>query len=126
MSQLLLLTIFLPLAGALSMGFIAPLGRQAVRYAALAVSLATLALAFTVVHQFPAEGVTTDYAVTEIPWIGPDAGATSTAAWMPDVRFSVGLDGLGVWLFGLSALLLLTSVLVSWEAIVDQIGRAHV
>ncbi|MFO0906039.1 MAG: NADH-quinone oxidoreductase subunit M, partial [Pirellulales bacterium] len=120
MSQLLLITIFLPLAGALSMGFVAPLGRQAVRWTALAVSLATLALAFLVVHNFPAEGVTSDYAVTEIPWVGADAGATASAAWMPDVRFSVGLDGLGLWLFGLSALLLVTSVLVSWEAVVDR------
>ena len=33
---------------------------------------------------------------------------------------AVGLDGLSLWLFGLSALLLVTSVLVSWEAIVER------
>src|SRR6185295_14665162 len=48
------------------------------------------------------------------------------AAWLTgggsgvDVRFTIGLDGLGVWLFGLSALLFVTSVLVSWEAIDDR------
>ena len=37
-----------------------------------------------------------------------------------EVHFALGLDGLSVWLFGLSALLTLTSVLVSWEAIDDR------
>jgi NADH-quinone oxidoreductase subunit M len=37
-----------------------------------------------------------------------------------EVRFSLALDGLSVWLFGLSALLVLVSVLVSWEAIEDR------
>jgi hypothetical protein len=30
---------------------------------------------------------------------------------------ALGLDGLGLWMVGLSALLMITSVLVSWEAI---------
>src|SRR5439155_10270590 len=33
---------------------------------------------------------------------------------------SVGLDGLSVWLFGLSALLTNTAVLVSWQAIDER------
>jgi NADH-quinone oxidoreductase subunit M len=37
-----------------------------------------------------------------------------------NVQLSVGLDGLSIWLFGLSALLMVTSVLVSWEAIRDR------
>ena len=36
------------------------------------------------------------------------------------MQFSVGLDGLSLWLFGLSGLLMLTAVLVSWEAIQEQ------
>ena len=128
MSQLLLVTIFLPLAGALAMAGIAPLGRNAVRWTALVVAIATLALAATVVNNFPADGASA-FASSEIAWVGPgaglgvdSAGADSAGAgkWLPDVRFSVGLDGLGVWLFGLSALLLLTSVLVSWDAIQDR------
>lgn len=120
MSQLLLITIFLPLAGALAMAALAPLGRQAVRLGALSVAIATLLLAGVVVHGFPAEGAAAGYAATEIAWVGSDAGPGGAATGLPDVRFSVGLDGLGLWLFGLSALLLFTSVLVSWEAIVDR------
>jgi NADH-quinone oxidoreductase subunit M len=37
-----------------------------------------------------------------------------------EIHFNIGLDGLGVWMFGLSALLFVTSVLVSWEAIKDR------
>ena len=36
------------------------------------------------------------------------------------MQFAVGLDGLSVWLFGLSALLTVTAVLVSWEAIGER------
>ena len=54
-----------------------------------------------------------DFAVTDAAWL---AGSGSPV----DIRFSVGLDGLGVWLFGLSALLFVTAVLVSWEAIDDR------
>ena len=42
-----------------------------------------------------------------------------------DIRLSVGLDGLSVWLFGLTALLMVVAVLVSWEAIHDQPPRYY-
>ncbi|MFO0817348.1 MAG: NADH-quinone oxidoreductase subunit M [Pirellulales bacterium] len=115
MSQLLLITIFLPLVGAVAMAALAPLGRQAVRLGALAVTVATLAMACCVVHNFPAEGAS-DYAATDLPWVGGGEGSIG----LPEIRFSVGLDGLSLWLFGLSALLLLTSVLVSWDAVEDR------
>lgn len=50
-----------------------------------------------------------DYAVVDSPWLSPASDV--------DIRFSVGLDGLNLWLFALSSLLLMSSVLVSWEAI---------
>jgi NADH-quinone oxidoreductase subunit M len=37
-----------------------------------------------------------------------------------NIHFSMGLDGLSVWLFGLAALLTFCSVLLSWESIVDR------
>ena len=52
------------------------------------------------------------------------AYAVSSAPWLVggifDVRLSLGLDGLSIWLFGLSALLSLTAVLVSWNAIKEK------
>src|SRR5262245_951823 len=115
-SQQLLLTIFLPLVGAISMWLVAPMGRPAVRVAALAVTLLTLFCAAQLVCGFPAAGIQgADFAVTDAAWLSGGGAPV-------DIRFSIGLDGLGVWLFGLTALLFVTSVLVSWEAIDQRAG----
>ena len=54
-----------------------------------------------------------EFAATDLPWLA--------AAGVPvDVRFSVALDGLSLWLFGLTALLMVVAVLISWEAIRQQ------
>src|SRR6478752_10071341 len=110
LSQQLLLTIFLPLAGAIAILLAASAGRYVARVTALAFSLVTLFCAGQLVLGYPAG---TEFAVTDAAWL---SGGSSPV----DIRFSVGLDGLGVWLFGLSALLFVTSVLVSWEAIEDR------
>ncbi len=113
LSQQLLLTIFLPLAGALGLWLVAPAGRHVARALALFISLLTLFCAAQLVVGYPATGSAVDFAITDAAWL--------TGGGAPvDIRFNVGLDGLGVWLFGLSALLFVTSVLVSWEAITDR------
>ena len=112
-SQQLLLTIFLPLAGAILLWLLSPLGRDVARVTALAVTLVTLFCAAQLVAGFAAaESSAAAFAATDVPWLGAATGI--------DIRFSVGLDGLGVWLFGLSALLFVTAVLVSWEAITQR------
>jgi NADH-quinone oxidoreductase subunit M len=111
-SVLLLIALFLPLAGAVLLWIIAPAGRDAVRYMALGITLATLLATAAVLTAYPAASAKgPDFALTDWPWLtdGP-----------LDIHFSVGLDGLGVWMFALSALLFVTSVLVSWEAIKDR------
>src|SRR5687767_4523278 len=112
-SQQLLITIFLPLAGAVAMWPLATLGRGAARLVALAVTLFTLWCAGQLISNFPASGLPpgTDFAVTDSNWLA------SAAQIGLDIRFSVGLDGLGLWMFGLTALLFVTAVLVSWRAI---------
>lgn len=119
METLLLIAIFLPLLGAAVLWVVQPLGRDAVRYAALATTLLTLLAAVALCVQYvqaveanptlAKEGV----AVTNYDWLRPAIGSI-------DVKFSVGLDGLGVWMFGLSAVLMVTAVLVSWEAIKER------
>jgi NADH-quinone oxidoreductase subunit M len=111
-SQQLLLTIFLPLGGAIALLLASSVAREVARVIALAVALATLFCASQLMVGFVQNGGQ-EFAVTDAAWL---AGGGSGI----DVRFSVGLDGLGVWLFGLSALLFLTAVLVSWEAISER------
>lgn len=113
MSNLLVATIFVPILGAVVLPLLAQGGRDASRVFALVVTIITLTMATVVTAGFVGQPVANAgaYAVTDIPWLS-SAGI--------DIRLSVGLDGLSVWMFGLSALLMLTSVLVSWEAIEDR------
>jgi NADH-quinone oxidoreductase subunit M len=112
--RLLFVTIFLPLLAAALVFALAPAGVRVVRVVALMATGVTLVLAGVLTAWFPADGsAAEEYAVTELLWMGGSGSAF-------DVRFSVGLDGLGLWLFGLSALLMFSSVLVSWEAIQER------
>jgi NADH-quinone oxidoreductase subunit M len=134
MNALLIATVLLPLVGALILWIIAPLGRPVIRLTALVVTLATFLCAARLIANFPhkisgqfessaarLEALTqaqTSYASLppgqEWHWVGQVPGVNL------DIRFSLGLDGIGLWMFGLSALLMITSVLVSWEAIEDR------
>jgi NADH-quinone oxidoreductase subunit M len=108
--QLILLgTIFLPLAGVGLTWAVAPSGKKAVRWVALAVSLVTLAgAAHLAYHYSPG---TDDFATVDWPWM---AGSGI------EVGFHIALDGISLWLFALSALLSVTAILVSWKAIEDR------
>jgi NADH-quinone oxidoreductase subunit M len=107
MSPLLLTSIFLPLLGAILL----PARREFARRFALLTALLTLALTVVLVGFYP--GGTAPFAGTDWAWLG---GTDS----LLDVRFSIALDGLSLWLFALTTLLAVVSVLVSWEAIAEQ------
>ncbi len=107
MSTLLLIAVFLPLAGAIVLVG----NRQTARWCALVTALLTLTVAAVLVVNYPA--AESAFAPTDIGWLGGDDAPV-------DVRFSIAIDGLSVWLFGLTALLAVTAVLVGWEAIEKQ------
>jgi NADH:ubiquinone oxidoreductase subunit 4 (subunit M) len=110
LAALLLITIFLPLAGAVLVWPLAAVNRRAVPGAALLATLATFVLACVVVGSFlramPGDAL---FAETNIPWLGAGSGV--------DIRLTVALDGISLWLFALSALLMVTAVLISWKSI---------
>ena len=112
---LLLGTLFVPLVGVGVIWVVAPLGDRAVRWIALLVASVSLICSTAVV--FSNEAATqAELAVTDVAWL-----ANSSVTPL-DVRFHVGLDGLSLWMFGLSPLLTLTAILVSWEAIRDRVA----
>jgi NADH-quinone oxidoreductase subunit M len=113
MSTMLLVTILLPAVGALVVCVLAGQGQSAARQSALVTALLTLVLTGVLVAKYetPAPDAA-PYAASTMKWLGPESGA--------NVEFSLGLDGLSIWLFALSSLLLLTCVLVSWEAVSDR------
>lgn len=107
MPSLLLITVLLPLAGALLLGG----DRTSSRQWTLAVVLTTFGMAVVLMARYP--GGTAPFAAIDFPWLG-------WAGSPLDVRFSIALDGLSLWLFGLTALLMIVAVLVGWEAIHEQ------
>ncbi len=118
--NVLSIAILLPIVGAGMVWAVTDAGKAAIRLVALATTLATLLLAgyLVVLH------VAANHAADPVA-AAPDYGQGT--AWIEpgpagglDVRFAVGLDGLSFWLFGLSALLMVTAVLVSWTAIDDR------
>src|SRR5262245_9090071 len=103
----LLLAIFLPLCGSIGMLTISSAPRQSIRSLALAVTVVTLGLALYLLARFQPSG---DEYLRRFLIEGGQAGETFDAmktafaatqwSWLPaatgiDVRFSVGLDGLG-------------------------------
>ena len=111
MAYLLVATLLAPLVGAIAL----PARRGAARAVALAASLVVLGLAVALAAGYTPGSA--DYAAVDWPWFGPDASGDPPAV---DIRFSLALDGLSLWLFALSALLVVVAVLISWEAIDAQ------
>src|SRR5690606_27086967 len=111
MPKLLIIPLFLPLIGAFVACTFASRGQHAVRQCALITSLLTLGAAVSLILQYWVHSrFQQPYALTEFDWFGTSA----------NIRLSFGLDGLSVWMFGLSALLTVTAVLCSWNAIDDR------
>ncbi len=123
MGPLLVFTVALPLVGAVLVCVMSRSGTEAVRASALMTSVITAILAGVLVMNFPSEPEQmADYAAVDVAWL---AGGPAVSDGLPDapglnVRFSVALDGLSLWLFALSALLVVTCVLVSWNTIQER------
>jgi NADH-quinone oxidoreductase subunit M len=103
MSILLALLVFVPLFGAAA---VAAAGRYAphrIRHIALTTVWITLLLAVPVV-------------------IAPPGREALEWHWLdrPAISFALGVDGISMWLVGMTALLMPTAVLVSWESIRDR------
>ena len=133
----LLASVLTPVAGAVMVVVTGTQRPHGVRRMALVASLITLALAMVVVCGFDFPG---RESVSESIGLGKDGSvaqyetrslkadgsyAASEFVWVPastgiDIRFSIGLDGLSLWMYALSAILTVTSVLVSWHAVQER------
>ena len=121
----LILMLLTPLVGAAAVLYLGDARARLVRLVSLAATLATLALAALIVVNYETPTVRTagepfasdpDYAL-QLPWlIYSQTG--STAATM--INLQLGVDGLSIWLIGLTALLMVPAVLISWESITDR------
>ena len=114
MASLLMLTVILPLAGSLFL-FLSPrLEMKRARVIALGIALVTLAFSLVLMLVFKTGIAEPQFAFMD--------GEKYGLSWMerPDIRFSLGLDGISIWLFGLTSLLMITAIFASWESITER------
>lgn len=120
---LLLLMIFAPLVAA---GVVLSLGSnqlRLVRQVSLGTTLLSLLCALHVVyHYHPSTGRTAEQPFASdpafeirIPWMSylPTSGSLT----QPGIEFHLGVDGISIWLIALTALLMVSAVLISWNSI---------
>src|SRR5579872_81802 len=122
----LALMVALPLLGAILVMASSRQGIERIRSIAITNVLITFVLSLVVMASYDPQAV--DEAGepqliqmrTNIPWVGTVDENGKFQGPGPDIQFALGVDGLSLWLVGLSALLMIPSVLVSWEAVRDR------
>ncbi len=127
MSGVLLAMIVLPVVGALLVIYGAdPLYARLI---SVVTTLATLVLAIVVVANFqpnapagPAGPIMRPQMTTHAGWLTFDLSSGRQA----QIEAFVGVDGISLWLVALTALLMVSAVLVSWRAIPERVVQFHV
>ena len=111
MATLLVITVLLPFTGSLAL-LLTPQNRLTARKLALWCTLATLAFSLILLLGFKPGVLHPQFAYEPV-------GGRYGLSWLsrPDIRFALGLDGLSLWLFLLTSLLMITAVFASWESI---------
>ncbi len=112
MAMLLVLTVLLPMVGSVALASMPGLSTRTARNLALAVTLATMGLSMVLVLAFRTGVAGPQFAIE-------GEGGHYGLGWMPryGVRFALGLDGISLWLFALTSLLMITAVFSSWESV---------
>src|SRR3954452_12426404 len=115
MPTLLVITTLLPLAGSLVLFAFPGLDKRNARAIALATALASLALSLVLLLAFRARVLDPQFAYGR-------AGGPYGLTWLgrPDIRFALGLDGISLFLFALTSLLMLPAIFASWGSVTDR------
>jgi len=122
---ILTLIIFLPLVGAGLICLLPSSSADAIRRLALLTAVVTLALTVVALWMFlgtPAPQ-TGGYALEKsVQWVGGGDGPLAVL----DIRYHVGLDGVSVWLFALTALLTPLAIWGSFSGIQTQVKQYYI
>jgi NADH-quinone oxidoreductase subunit M len=115
MAILLTITVLLPLLASIALFASPQLDAQRARSLALGTALATLALTLVLLAGFKSTEVNPQFAFKTLD-------GRYGLRWIvrPDIRFALGLDGFSLWLFVLTAVLMITAIFASWESIKDR------
>jgi len=122
MPTLLFFAVPLPLLGALALFAMPKADHRRARSLALITALLTLGAAALLCLNFKAGPTTPQFT------LGPKAGPYGFS-WIglpggPGIRYALGLDGISVGLFALTALLTITAIFSSWESVTEK-APAH-
>jgi NADH-quinone oxidoreductase subunit M len=129
---LLIVLLALPAAAAVVVALLGPERGRAIRWLSLAAVLADLVLAGILVAGFmalarPASHLT--FAPEIVPGADPNDQHATTWQIFPvgqgSIQFYIGLDGLNIWLVVLTAVLMLTAVLISWTSIRERVNEYY-
>jgi NADH-quinone oxidoreductase subunit M len=135
---LLPVLIALPAAAAIVAGLLGPRRGPAIRWVSLAAALVGLVLALILAIDFaqlkaqqaPPSGspvktfdpkLTTKLNLLTLPGAYEDLEKKQPTT----IRFFVGIDGLNVWLVVLTALLMVSAVLISWTAVTERVNEYY-
>ena len=115
MAFLLVLTVLLPLIGSVILFAMPQMPTRSARALALGITLATMGLSLLLLFNFRAADPGPQFSFI-------DQGGRLGLAWLPrfGVRFALGLDGISLWLFELTSLLMITAVFSSWESVTER------
>jgi NADH-quinone oxidoreductase subunit M len=120
MAILLAITVLIPLCGSIVLALAPRLEAHDARRIALCVTLLALGcslillLGFRSGHTGPQFAYLTEHGRYGWSWCE-----------RPDIRFALGLDGLSLWLFMLTSLLMLTAIAASWESIKERVAMYY-
>ena len=127
MDKVLVTMILLPAVGAV-LALLLSANPKAVRWVSLATTLVTLVLALWIVAKFepskPARletEVMTPQMASRTVWLSFNLAGGGEA----NIEAYLGIDGLSLWLVALTALLMVSSVLVSWTSITERVAAFH-
>jgi NADH-quinone oxidoreductase subunit M len=115
MATLLAITVLLPLLGSLVLVLVPRLEAESARLIGLVFTLVTLALSLILLVAFRSDVTAPQFAFTA-------SDGRLGLGWIerPDIRFALGLDGLSLWLFMLTSLLMITAIAASWQSITER------
>jgi NADH-quinone oxidoreductase subunit M len=132
---LLLLLLVIPTAAAVVAAVLGPRQGPAIRWLSLAATLATFAVALFLSVNLAQLRPVVEGAAPEtfrpefVPGSTADNPHQTTWDLLPlgpgTMQFYLGLDGLNVWLVLLTALLMVSSVLISWTAVTERVNEYY-
>lgn len=136
MPTLLILLLVMPVLGAIACALLGAVQRDAIRKLCLLVTVLDLFLGVVVTAGFldarASQRLTTSETFQPLIVPGADARNLHATTWklidfgeLGAVQFFIGLDGLNVWLMLLTALLMVSAVLISWNSIAERANEYY-